>query len=541
MSLSAEPSKTAPADLVVLNAGIVTVDEDAPRAEALAVKDGRFVAVGSTDRITSWVGSGTSVIDAQGKTVTPGFIDAHLHPAPLYPPTSPLGMVDLSPSHTKTMADLVAALGEKARLTPEGQWVRGIRYEDTKLGRHPSRTDLDAVSTVHPILIGHSSGHVSVANSQALAAAKITRDTPDPPGGAFDRDEDGDPTGLCREDAANAMVLQAGPPVSAPTRAEEIDGMRRCLEAFLSKGITSIGDASVRPPKMELYQDVLADGPAIRVSMMIRSRHLEELVERNLKTGCGDDRLKIGAIKLFHGGSLTGRTCWLYEPYANRPDYCGIPPKRSQAELDALIAQIHEAGCQAAVHANGDREIDMVLDAIEKALRKSPRDDHRHRIEHCSVVNRRILERIKRLGVVLTPHSYIHEHGDKMNDYGHERCAMMHPNRSAIRMGIPVAGNSDYPVSAADPMLRIQSLVTRKSTEGQIYGPKQRITVERAVRVFTMGGAFASFEEGIKGSITPGKLADFVILSQDPTQTPPDEIKDIPVEQTFVAGQQAWP
>ena len=201
------------------------------------------------------------------------------------------------------------------------------------------------------------------------------------------------------------------------------------------------------------------------------------------------------------------------------------------------MRRVHEAGFQLAIHSNGDREIDMVLDALEAALKASPRDDHRHRIEHCSIVNPRILERIKRLGVVLALHSYVYEHGDKMEAYGPPRWKMMHVNRTALELGIPVAGNSDAPVSAPHPMLRIQSMVTRRSAEGKVYGPEQRVTVEQAIRIWTHGSAFAAFDEDVKGSIVTGKLADFVILSDDPTQVAPEAIKDITVEKTIVEGK----
>jgi predicted amidohydrolase YtcJ len=523
-------------DLVVYNANIITMDSRNPRAEALAVKNGRFVAVGTTARIRALAGRATKLIDAHGKTITPGFVDAHMHPEPIYPAASPLAVVDLSPASVKTMEDVIHALREKAKITPKGQWVRGDLYQDTKLGRHPTRWDLDKASTENPIIIGHSSGHVSAVNSLALQMARISRATPDPPGGGFDRDADGEPTGVCRE-GAGAIVRQAGPPMPVATREQELEGMRLCFRKFRSKGITSIGDAGATPEKLRLYQDLAAADEPMRVYVMLRDRYLPDLKKLRLQTGFGNDRVRTGAIKMFHGNSVSGGTCWLYEPYANRPDYYGIPPARSQAELDQLILDIHEAGFQAAVHSNGDREIEMVLDAFEKALNKLPKANHRHRIEHCSIVNQRILERVKKLGVVLVLHSYIYEHGDKMEAFGVKRWGLMHPNRSALEMGIPVAGHSDYPVAAADPLLRIQSLATRRSAEEKVYGPEQRITVEQAMRNWTLGSAFASFEDDIKGSIESGKLADFVILSADPTRVPLDTIKDTRVEKTVIAGK----
>ena len=529
------------ADLVVVAANIITVDGANPRAQALAVRNGKFVAVGGEAEVRALIGPDTRVIDAVGRTITPGFIDAHMHPSPTYPVTSRLGRVDLSPASVGSIDDLIAALQEKARITPADQWVIGTRYQDTKLGRHPTRHDLDRASTQHPIRIGHSSGHVSAVNSYALEMAGITRRTPDPAGGGFERDAIGEPTGVVWENAIG-LVNRAGPPLPEPTREEELEGLGRTYESFLSKGITSIVDAGGSSTSFRRYQDAVAPGQPIRVTIMFRVRYLADLRKLNLRTGFGDDHLRIGAIKVFHGNSLSGRTCWLYEPYdiinpkTGKNDYYGIPPARSQEQLDELVFEIHEAGFQVAVHSNGDREIDMVLDAVEKALARLPRPDHRHRIEHASVVNLRMLERAKNLGVVLALHSYVWEHGDKMEAYGEGRWGMMHANRSALDLGIPVAGNSDYGVSAADPLLRIQSMVTRTSAAGKVYGAEQRISAEEAIAVWTLGSAYSTFDEDVKGSLEVGKLADFIILSDDPAAVPTDRIKDIAVEMTFIDG-----
>jgi len=534
------------ADLVVVNARVITVDADNPGAEAFAVQGDTFIAVGTNSQMRTLIGDDTTVLDASGKTITPGFIDAHLHPGPVYPASSRLGKVDLRPASVKTMDELIDALREKAKTTPKGRWVFGSRYQDTKLGRHPTREDLDKASTQHPISIGHSSGHVSVVNSLALNNAGITKDTPDPAGGGFDRDENGVPNGICRE-GAGRLARKGSPPPPSATKEEKLNGYRLCFRNYLSKGITGIGDAGTGGSGIPFYQELIRCGaPVPRINKMIGSRYLPQLKELHLIGPIGDERFRLGTIKIFHGNSLSGRTCWLYEPYdainpkTGKKDYYGIPPGRSQEELDKLVYDIHEAGFQMACHSNGDREIDMVLDAIEKALKKLPGNHHRHRIEHCSVVNPEILNRIKKLDVVLALHSYVYEHGDKMEDYGPRRWPMMHPNRSATEMGIVVAGNSDSPVSAADPLLRIQSMVTPTTAEGKAYGPEQKVSVETALRIWTMGSAYASFEEDIKGSIEVGKLADFVVLSQDPTHVQPDRISGIPVEKVYIGGTLAF-
>jgi predicted amidohydrolase YtcJ len=274
----------------------------------------------------------------------------------------------------------------------------------------------------------------------------------------------------------------------------------------------------------------------LRFYFMFREADIGESVRRKTEGGSEQDNLHYGAIKLFHGNSLSAQTCWLSKPYAHRTDYFGVPPARSQEALNKLILSVHEAGLQACVHSNGDREIDMLLTAFENALQQKPRANHRHRIEHGSVVTEDLLRRMKRLGLIVVPHSYIWEHGDKMENYGAWRWDWMHAARSMLDLGIPIAGHSDSPVSAAEPLLRLQDMVTRQSAEGKVYGAKQRIPAEEALRAWTWGGAFAEFAEHRKGSIEPGKLADFVVLSADPTRVRPETIKDIVVESTFIGG-----
>ena len=266
-------AEEAYADLVVINTTVITVDSQNLRARAFAVQGDKFVAVGTTAQIRKLIGEDTVVIDAQGKTVTPGFIDAHLHPGPIYPADSRLAKVDLSPAHVSTMEELIAALRAKAQITPKGQWVFGSRYQDTKLGRHPTREDLDRASTEHPISIGHSSGHVSVVNSLALKNAGITKDTPDPSGGGFDRDENGVPNGICRE-GAGSRARKGSPSPPAATKEEKLEGLRLCFQSYLSKGITSIGDATPSGSYVPLYRELVVDGtPTVRIYKMLGSSH----------------------------------------------------------------------------------------------------------------------------------------------------------------------------------------------------------------------------------------------------------------------------
>lgn len=520
------------------HANVLTVDTNHPRAEAFAVAGGKFVVIGSTAAVEPHIGPRTQVLDLEGKTIVPGFNDAHAHPSPVYPEDSRWASVDCSPRKVKTMEELIAALKLKAARTPAGQWVNGSRYQETKLGRHPTRHDLDRASTNHPIIITHSSGHQSVCNSLALELARVTRDTPDPPGGKFVRDSVGELTGLLQERAAGMVRAAVRREASAP-EADTVAGYQECFRRYLQRGLTTVQVAGTSPSAAGLLAKARTGELPLHFYVMFTESSLDEAIRRK-HDGRPDDPLHFGAIKIFHGNSLSAQTCWLSKPYADRPDYFGVPPARSQESLDQLILKIHTNGLQAAVHSNGDREIEMVVTAFERALAQAPRAGHRHRIEHGSVLTAGLLPRIQRAGLVVVPHSYIWEHGDKMESYGAWRWEWMHPARALLDHGIPIAGHSDTPVSAAEPLLRIQDMVTRTSAEGKVYGASQRITVEEALRAWTLGGAYAEFAEDRKGSITAGKLADFVVLAADPTKVKPETIKDIAVEMTFIGGRKMF-
>jgi hypothetical protein len=534
-------SAASAADAIYINGAVITVDASKPYAEAFAVTNGRFSAVGTTAEIRRLATPGTKIVDLKGMTVTPGFNDVHLHPTGVYEEDSPYYTPWLGPEKVHNMDELIAALKAKAAKTPPGQMVSGTRYQDTKLGRHPTRYDLDKASTVHPISISHSSGHITVVNSYILNASGITRDTKDPPGGSFDRDPDGTPNGVVREAASRLLRRgnNSGGEPRIPYEAQ-LEGHLKCFRIYAERGITSAGIAGGSAQSFRLYQAVRDAGGPVRMGFMFSEGSYKSLEAVGLKSGFGDDLLRATAIKVFHGNSMSGRTCWLSEEYSDQPGYFGIPPARSQADLDAAFEAMHKAGFQIATHSNGDREIDMVLTAIERAQAANSRPDARHRIEHASVMNQSLLDRAKKAGVILVFHSYMWEHGDKLASYGEKRLAMIHPYRTAIDMGIRVAGHSDSTVSAADPLLRIQDMVTRKGENGVGYGVNQRVSVEEAIKVWTLDGAYATFEEDDKGSIAPGKLADFAVLRKDPRKVPADTIKDIIVDATYVGGRNVW-
>ena len=524
-------------DLVILNARIRTMDAQQPQAQGLAVADGRILKVGDTADVLALAGEQTKILDAGGHTLLPGFNDAHLHPM-----ANAAGSVDLGPLAVGDMEELIQTLKQRAQEVPAGEWVLGWGYDDVALAGHPGRAELDRVSTEHPVLIRHTSAHLHSANSLAYAGAGIDSATPDPEGGAFLRDADNNPSGVCQETPACNQLYSQRYPEPERGLGSSIAQLQQGIAELHALGITSIGDAYVVPSLLLLYQLALDDAHPMRVNLMFSEEHLglakflHRLQEAEILHWFLDARLRIGPVKVFHGNSLSGRTCWLFQPYADRPDYYGVPPARSQDELDALVEEIHTAGMQLAVHANGDREIDMVLHAIERAVQRNPRADHRHRIEHASVLTAELLARAKQLGVVLVLHSYIYEQGSKMEAYGEQRYPWMHANRAALEAGVPIAGNSDYPVSARHVMTRLRSLSTRTSRQGKTYAGSQRLTAEQAIAIYTRGGAFASFEEASKGQLREGHLADFVILSDDPFEAEPEILSNTEALLTAVAG-----
>ena len=507
------------ADAIYINGTVITVDPSKPYAEAFAVTNGRFSAVGSTAEIRRLATPTTKIVDLKGMTVTPGFNDVHLHPAGVYDEDSPYYTPWLGPEKVHNMDELIAALKAKADKTPPGQLVSGTRYQDTKLGRHPTRYDLDKASTMHPISISHSSGHITVVNSYILNASGITKDTKDPPGGSFDRDPDGTPNGVIRESARRLLRR-----VSTGERTAHSVGSRSWKAIYAASASTpSAASPAPESPAAARKRSACTKPCAMPEARFawascIWRRSYPALQAIGLKSGFGDDRLRFTSIKVFHGNSMSGRTCWLSEQYSDQPGYFGIPPARSQADLDKAFQAMHDAGFQIATHSNGDREIDMVLTAIERAQAKNPRPDARHRIEHASVMNQSLLERAKKAGVILVFHSYMWEHGDKLASYGEKRLAMIHPYRTAIDMGIHVAGHSDSTVSAADPLLRIQDMVTRKGENGVGYGVNQRVGVEEAIKVWTLDGAYATFEEQGQGVDHARQTGRFRGAAQRPAQ-----------------------
>ncbi len=524
-------------DLIVVNAQVFTVDDGAPRAEAFAVRDGRFLAVGSTDDIRHLAGPATEVLDAGGMTITPGFIDTHCHPSGV----NELYGVD---TNLRTVGEIQAALRAKAAGTPPGHWVNGFMFDDTKVVDGPlHRTHLDAAVPDHPVNVAHRGGHTNWYNSLAFELAGITRDSPDPPDGRFTRDTDGELAGMVAENARRVFSNVGRRDELEPEqrRARAREGMAHISRLLTATGLTTVHDAGASRDKLVAYQDAYDAGELRhRAYIMVRGPY-EALRDAGVRTGFGNEWVRIGGVKHVADGSASERTMRMSTPFEGKPDDFGILTM-SQQEIDDVVEDAHRHGWQVGIHANGDVTIDMVLNAYERVLERWPHPDPRHRIEHCSLVNPDLLDRIKTTGTIPTPFwTYIHFHGEKWQAYGAAKMEWMFAHRSFLDHGIPVPGASDYTPGPFAPLMAIQSMVTRKDFDGRVWGGNQRVTVDEALRIATMHGARASFEERTKGSISAGKLADFVVLERDPHEVNPDTIKDIRVVRTVVGGGTVHP
>ncbi len=535
------------ADTLFRNGTVITIDDDRPRAEGVAVAFGRVLAVGSDRELEALRGPDTRVIDLAGRTLIPGFCDAHDHMAAF---GMQLQMVSADAVSAPTLDDIVRLLGERAATTPAGEWVRGARYDDNKLqpARHPTRADLDRASRDHPIYLRHTSGHMAVINSRALELLGIDARTPDPDGGRIVRDEDGAPTGLLLETAMRLVTDRFQPyPVS-----ELVDALAAADAVYVSEGITSHTEAGIgylSDLEAFAYRRATEEGRLrVRSTLMVRAESLIDLqgadgedgfgLSLGLGTGWGDDRLRLGPVKMFSDGSLIGQTAAMREGYVGAPENHGMFATARETLRD-WIGRAHRSGWQCAVHAIGDEAVDFILDCYEEALSESPRADHRHRIEHCGMTPPATLDRIARLGVIAVPQQrFIGELGDGfLRVLGRERVRWLYVQRSYLERGIPLPGSSDRFVVRGAPLLGIHDAVNQRTDSGAPYVPEEALTAEEALRAYTLHSAYASFDEGRKGSIEPGKLADLVILGDDPTTVDPAAIRDIPVELTMIGGE----
>jgi hypothetical protein len=509
-------------NLILINANIITLDPFCPQASWVASENDKIVATGYGKDWKNLENKNTDIIDCSGKTVIPGLIDAHLH---LVSYAKSFVTSDLSPDkNIHSISDIQSIIKNSSRNRPSGQWIFGRGYNEFYLAekRHPNRWDLDQVAPDHPVRLTHRSGHAHVLNSLALKLVGITSETGDPEGGMIERDlKTGEPTGLLYEmgDFLHDRIAPLAPPALEK-------GLQLANEELISLGVTSIQDASSRndAEQWDLLKSWKKSGilhPRVNLMMGIsafkknnKQYHLDELSE---------NQLRLGAVKIILDDT-TGR----------------LHP--SQLDLNEMVFEVHHAGRQIAIHALEEKTVNAACEAIQFALEKSPAKDHRHRIEHCSVCPPDLARKIASLGItVVTQPAFIYFHGERYLDtVPDERLKHLYPIRTLLDHGINVAASSDCPIVPPDPLIGINAAMHRLSASGESVGGREKIQSTAALHMYTLNAARATFEETIKGTITPGKLADLVVLNADPTRLGADEFGNLQVDKTIIGGKVVW-
>ena len=531
-------------DLVFRNGKVITVDKDFSIAEAVAVKDGRILWVGSDKEVWELVGPETKVVDLGGKTLMPGLIDSHLHVAST---GAALMMLNLRTPPVHSIEDIKKLVAEKARELGPGKWILGRGWDQAKLAEHrnPTRWDLDEAAPENPVALTRTCGHLMAVNSKALELAGITAETPDPVGGKIVRDESGEPTGMLEEAPAMNLVRSKIPPDGIPEFMEQI---KAAYKAFNEAGITSVIDAGTTEDQMVAYQLLRERGEVtVRTNFMLRAIDGDEPIEKSVErvesfpmvTGFGDELLRFQGLKILIDGGIGGRTALLREPYEGDPDDYGlltVPVENLQRLVDAA----NKRGMLCGIHCAGGAAMDIVLEAYKKTNELKPIKGRRFYLIHAYQPSEENFRDCAELGVaVASQPSFLYYLGDSYyENVGPERSKWLKPHRAWLDHGIVVAAGTDSPVTPYHPFVSLWAAIARRTeVKGTQMGTEQRVSREEAIRMYTVNGAYLTFEEGLKGSIEPGKLADLIILDRDILTCPEDEIKETKVLATYLGGE----
>ena len=514
-------------DLILTNAKIITVDDNFSIQNTVVVDEGLIVATGGQSLLDEYQSELT--VDLQGKTLMPGFIDSHTHIR-----GRPQRYIELG--DVSSIAEIQGLIRAKAEELGEGEWITGYGWSEDELieGRRPIRQDLDEAAPDNPITLTRAGGHSAVVSTLALTLAEITNSTPDPEGGVIERDQNGAATGIIRE-RQNIV----GRLVPDSTYDELIASLEINLNALLSKGITSITDASKAPREYAMWEQLYATAtvPLPRSAIQFQWFDTEAIAEVKSRVASGTDFLKIGPIKVFADGGFTGPAAYTLEPYVNQGDYRGYL-NMPENDLITHLNEIHDSGWQMGIHAIGDAAIVLVVNTLADALERNPREDHRHYLNHFSMRPPDLtMELMAEHDIHITqqPNFTYTLEGRYAANLDGWRLDHNNPLRSPMDHGITVAISSD--ILPIGPMVGLYAAVTRKGMSGQVYGPDEIITIEEAIRAYTLTGAYLNFEEEVKGSLEPGKFADMIVLSNDILTIDPERIMDIEVEQTYVNGK----
>lgn len=528
------------ADTIFKNGVVLTMDSDNTICQAVAVKNNKIIAVGDNEFVESFGGSDTEIVELNGRTLMPGFIDAHMH----------LGMrgqnaaviIDCNSDDVPTISGIMEKIKEAADKLPKGTWIKATGYEQSKLkeGRHPTRDELDEAAPDNPVQLTRCCLHMGVYNTLALEAGNIAPEKFAP--GEVVVDENGRMTGLLKETACTYMW-----DIVKYTKEEYMASFRACNDLLLKYGVTSVCDASFFGEQtIGLYQEAIKEG-IINVRMYPLVYHaygkpktiwwINQVLDTGLRAGIGDEFFRLGHVKILLDGSSSGPSAATREPYSHDPDLEGILIY-TQEEADEIVAKAHNCEWNVTCHAVGDKAVEVMVNAIEKAVRNNPRP-HRHRIDHCGLQDMELIKRIKDLDIaVVSNPGFFYENAEAYTKYYGERVNYMFPLKTYLEEGITVAIGSDSPVIEVDPMIGVYSAMRREDKRsGVVAGECQCVELMDVLRMYTINGAYVSCEEDIKGSIEPGKLADMVVLSENILETPVDDIKNVKTDITMIDGK----
>jgi hypothetical protein len=527
------------AKTIFINGSAITIDGQDRICEAVAVAGNKILCVGSTSEALKFRSSNTDIIDLKGRSLIPGFVDAHCHAA-----TYGIAQLQLpcSPRDVSSIEELLKSISQRASITPPGEWIlgRGYNHLSMREKRHPMRWELDSAAPGHKVFLVRTCGHLAVANSRVLEAFNIGPETPDPEGGKIEKDAQGRPTGLLYEQAAMKIRMQ-----TQPSPAELETALKKMSADFLRLGITSLHDASgVNPDEIRVFQKGVSEGwIRVRLYLMVRSAGSvcqlgDAFLQTGLVTGFGNERIRLGPYKIMIDGAGSSGSAAMKNPYPGDPENYGIL-NVSEKELNERIEYAHRVGYQIALHAIGDKAIEMALDSYAKALTSYPRANHRHRIEHCGFLSDALLQRMIELEVIpALGLPFLYELGDNyLEIYEQGDLERAYPLSSLLRNGVKAALSSDAPVINPNPMHGLYFALTHKTKSGRSIAPEQKAGMLQALRAYTLHGAYASFEEKIKGSIEVGKLADMAVLSRNILSVPAKELLDVSVDLTMVDGE----
>jgi len=536
------PAQSQPAaDLIVRNAKIWTVDKSHPTAQAVAMLGERIVAAGSNDEIEAWHGPHTRVIDAEGKLLLPGFNDAHVHFV-----DGGLALDSVQLNDATSAEEFARRIAERAKTTPKGEWVTGGDWDETKWNpaRMPTKELIDPFTSDIPVFLSRYDGHMALANSVTLRLAGITAKTPDPPGGIIVRDAQGNPTGALK-DAAMDYVFKVEPPLSHEQR---LKAVKRALAHAASVGVTSVQHMNPEYTDIAVYNELLQRGElTARIYAAPLIPNVDDQVKIGIRHSFGGPFLRIGALKAYADGSLGSATAYFFEPFSNQPTSRGLLSDEMHpvSLMQDRMMRADAAGLQICTHAIGDQGISIILDLYSEIVKAHGESDRRFRIEHAQHMAAKDFDRFAQLHVIasMQPYHAIDDGRWAEERIGHDRASRTYAFRTFLNHGVRLAFGTDWNVAPLNPMLSVYAAVTRATLDGKNPGgwfPEQKLTVAEAIEAYTMGSAYAEFQDNEKGSITTGKLADIVLLSDDIFAIDPAKIRDVKVVTTIVGGKIVW-